>query len=426
MKEIILHLGFHKTASTSIQQTLYKNCNKAVFCNKGYIYPDELPSNHGIVFYSMFSPHPEKYSINIRKGLSLEEIHKNHESWKNYLIKLSGNNTNKKLILSGEGISLLSKYSLSKFRDFVINIFKTQNIRVIIYVRNPYDFIRSNYGEYQKTGINKDISSIKPNYELRFERIFSTFDENNIKIYKFEDAIKNSFGPVGHFYEKVLRFSDKEIKSFKLIRSNESYSQLALELCKHINSRGSLVNDSLKLNTNRTAYDLFPIIKIDGSKFKLNKEESDIASNNSIKEIDNLLRYNIVYNIEKNDKVSFITTNSIQSLKKVYPRFPLFLRSNIMDYFCRKDLYSYPEFSQIKSSYIKETIKFFNTVNKKAFICKSDDDFCLTMILKKNEIIVDYKKNELYFLFYFLCKELGHYQLSLLFLKNMFIMKKLY
>ena len=76
MKRFILHVGFHKTATSSIQQTLALNLDQ--LAEQGYRYPifeyNGLKiTNHSIPFYSTYCKEPQKYNMNIMNGYD-EEI----------------------------------------------------------------------------------------------------------------------------------------------------------------------------------------------------------------------------------------------------------------------------------------------------------------------------------------------------------------
>ena len=76
ISEIFLHVGLHKTGTTSIQNTLFSKMNSKFLEDNGYLYPKHWPSNHSIPLYSSFCNHPEKYHINIKKEQGIEEIKK--------------------------------------------------------------------------------------------------------------------------------------------------------------------------------------------------------------------------------------------------------------------------------------------------------------------------------------------------------------
>ena len=76
IKNIFLHIGIHKTASTTIQNTLYLERSKLI--ETGVLYPAFKArnidiSNHSIPFYSLFNKHPEKYHFNVSHGFTTGE-----------------------------------------------------------------------------------------------------------------------------------------------------------------------------------------------------------------------------------------------------------------------------------------------------------------------------------------------------------------
>jgi hypothetical protein len=81
ISEIFLHIGLHKTATTSIQKTLFLKKNSKLLEAHGYFYPKHWPDNHSIPLYSIFCDFPEKYHINIKKGYSINEIKKVNEAY---------------------------------------------------------------------------------------------------------------------------------------------------------------------------------------------------------------------------------------------------------------------------------------------------------------------------------------------------------
>lgn len=72
MKKLYLHMGFHKTGTSSFQETCKKNVGflKAQgllypLFNSGHIGMEDI-SNHSIPIYSMFCEDPGRYHINVK------------------------------------------------------------------------------------------------------------------------------------------------------------------------------------------------------------------------------------------------------------------------------------------------------------------------------------------------------------------------
>ena len=114
MRKIILHVGLHKTGSSSIQLTATNN--RKLLENNGILYPELDSSNHSISFYSKFSENRDSYHINLKEGLSLCDINKKNEKWFSKLkdeILLSRCET---ILISGEDISVLSVKELTELK----------------------------------------------------------------------------------------------------------------------------------------------------------------------------------------------------------------------------------------------------------------------------------------------------------------------
>lgn len=136
--EVILHVGLHKTGTTSIQQTLFSDENNKLLENKNYIYPKCWYSNHSAPVHSAFCDFPEEYHINIRKGYSIQEIKSINEKNLNRFKKEIAEKEQSKLIISGEGISKLSFGNLNVLKEYLTSVFTSEvKIKVLIYVRNP-------------------------------------------------------------------------------------------------------------------------------------------------------------------------------------------------------------------------------------------------------------------------------------------------
>ena len=75
VSKLKLHVGFHKTGSTSFQQTCAHNAE--LLKSFGVSYPSFENSvnrailNHSIAIVSAFRRHPERYHINRRLGLDV-------------------------------------------------------------------------------------------------------------------------------------------------------------------------------------------------------------------------------------------------------------------------------------------------------------------------------------------------------------------
>ena len=137
MKTVILHIGLHKTGTTTLQG-----------CLKGYKsqeikYASFEDENHSIPIFTIFSDNRYKYHIWKTTCLNNKEIDqyrlKNIRVLENDLLDRSSS----KLLISGEDISILKK----REKEALIEFFKKRNadVEVIAYVRSPISWCASRF-----------------------------------------------------------------------------------------------------------------------------------------------------------------------------------------------------------------------------------------------------------------------------------------
>ena len=252
VKNCYLHLGLHKTASSSFQQTCSRNINLLKSFNITYPYftcsaaNENLITNHSIPIYSLLCKNPEEYHINIKWNVSdqIKQVNKSYlEQLEGYLEE--SNN----IILSGEDISILDKQSLKD----LFNKIKSYNFRVHIFalVRNPYKLLCSAIQEYIKCGFYINLNSFNQNPSnsliknvgLRsdiVEKLKLTF-KKNIQFYSFENACKHNYGPAGFLIDKYLKL-DPSLLEYS--RINESLFNLTVRLQNEQNKLNpAILND---------------------------------------------------------------------------------------------------------------------------------------------------------------------------------------
>lgn len=133
-KLLLIHVGMHKTGSTSIQDTLSKNN-----CGSEFVYLDLGTMNHNHKIFTMFTEHPERYYLNNTKSLSV--VQKFNEDVQNELSQKLLENHMEKVIISGEDLINLSNNALEKMKKFFDEYF--ENIKVFAYVRSPESYMTS-------------------------------------------------------------------------------------------------------------------------------------------------------------------------------------------------------------------------------------------------------------------------------------------
>ena len=212
MKTCYLHLGFHKTATTSFQLSCGNNRKKLL--------EEEI-------YYPKFKFSDRKgncwnHSGNIRRlcklgGIDEIENKKNKEKifFSNILEYKKMLRQDKNLLLSGEGISCMTRSELEILKkDLLTHGF---TIRAFGLVRSPYSFACSAIQQTIKGGkyhrliglgnvfashITRNIENALPERCEQIELLLDVLD-GSLELYTFQDALKHSNGPVSFLFHHI-------------------------------------------------------------------------------------------------------------------------------------------------------------------------------------------------------------------------------
>lgn len=345
IKTIYLHIGIHKTGTTSIQKALGSNHN--LLASNGYLYPIFKRSgnefyNHSVVFFSMFCADPIKYHQNIVNGdTNPEAIETLHKHFHEQLIKQIQNFKGDKMIISGEDISSLWLESLKKFKHYLREITNPDVcIEVILFCRHPVTWSTAQIQEVIKGG--NSVEKAKNNnkklllnyYHNKIIILSKVFTFESIHLYRFEDSIKNQYGPVGTFLS-CIHAEDSFIKSLNLKNEllNVSISYEATRLLNAIYTKAPRYTDH---RANPELFNFLPelIHRIPGSKFYLEEHHKFEIWNISQHDVNRLCtNFNLpLYNYSENqigNDIDKWSDKSLMYLKKTLPAQPSKVRKII-------------------------------------------------------------------------------------------------
>jgi len=197
MKKIILHIGRHKTGTTSLQHFLHANFSKELEHSK-LLYPTTgMNSNH---FF-----HHDLFKSCIERNNKFSEL----ETTKN-LIKEINNAHQKNIFISTE---ILSRDTIDAalLRD-IKKCFENYNVIILIYLRRQDSYLESAYAERIKRGLissKEDIFSFNAelDYKIFIQKFSSVFGEPNIHIKLFEESVKTCI------YKDLLNYLSIKIDS---------------------------------------------------------------------------------------------------------------------------------------------------------------------------------------------------------------------
>lgn len=221
MKRCWIHIGMHKTSSTSVQQNLKKmkkSTGARVLTVGGR-------PNMGPALHAMFLDETERCFWYTNKGQTPEEIARSGEQWRKELQKAILSFKGEVCILSGESLSesMFGEKSIAALRDLLLPL--CDEVRVIGYVRPPFQYKNSRYQESIKANLSQfNLGKVGLNYRARFEKWDKVFGAENVHLVKFNPATFPNRCAVADFCQQI---GIELPQSLTIRRLNESLSQSA-------------------------------------------------------------------------------------------------------------------------------------------------------------------------------------------------------
>jgi len=272
-KIVYIHIGMHKTATTSIQYTMFDN--RDMLADFGYYYPKSFLINQSIYLLSMLLDNPESYYPNVknqRQGKILEKF--NEDNLANITKELEESRKSDVVVFSGEDLNLLTHDECTKLKHLINELCPDYSVKIICSTRE--------YAEYTASAVQQKVKSSKLRelvlddiqplykdlYRSRLEKYIDIFSKENIIVYKFEDSLKHENGPVGFFLE-TIGLSKDEIAKIKIWRCNDGIGRNAFDILLHINYRIPFVVDG-EISSGRKKNDTNCIFDVrGGGKYRL-------------------------------------------------------------------------------------------------------------------------------------------------------------
>ena len=221
MTRCIIHIGMHKTGSTSIQRSL------KAFSDERFLYPTLGGfANHSLAVYSAFSDHPEQYFVHSVMGRDTHAVQQIVDQVREDLERAVLEAIGRTLIISGEDIASLRCAELIKLREYLQDRF--DEIVVVGYVRAQGEFMASAFQQRLRTNIamTLDLRRTYRSYRARFDNVDRVFGCENVSLWKFDPQVFPENCVVRDFCRRL----GIDLPRDRIVRLNRSLSRQAVAL----------------------------------------------------------------------------------------------------------------------------------------------------------------------------------------------------
>ena len=259
VRRCVVHIGMHKTGSSSIQDSLNGLSSMAF----RYARLSKTPNHSGaiVTVFSQQSRHRRKHAKHIVRSKAPDLLRLQAKLEK----ELSRQNDT--LVISGEGIVKLELRELQEFREFLQQF--VSEISVFCYVRSPQSYMESALQQRIKAGVVKfDLDKCYPNYRERFKKFDHTFGEDNVRFLPFGSKVLANRCVVTDFCQQL----GIDTASVNIIRVNESLSLEAIRLLYNYHKCASQRRKGIGMNSQYYSQLLVHLASLSGKKLKLSSQ----------------------------------------------------------------------------------------------------------------------------------------------------------
>jgi hypothetical protein len=227
-----IHIGVPKTGTTSIQHTMFKNRDELLTRGINYL---SIHQNHGSFLVSLLRDNPHETRPNIRRYVDTPEKAAAYNAQnRQRLTEIFSSNQSPKIAISGEALSGLPADSVRGLKQ-MCDPYATA-YRIIVYVRDPYEYANSAFLQHLKDGAT--LSRPRPipltYYQRKIEKYIDVFGRKNVDIRIF-DSRRFVGGSLISDFLTALGESPTLENSMEIARANEALSHEAALILSEAN-----------------------------------------------------------------------------------------------------------------------------------------------------------------------------------------------
>ncbi len=222
MAKCILHVGMHKTGSTSIQNSLKDLDDSSFYYARLLGRP-----NHSVIMTAMFARHDDPKLDKRRYAKGPRDIRDEVVEARRDLASSIKAADGRTLVISGEGMLRMSDDELVRLKSY-LERHGYDDIKVMAYIRSPIGYISSAVQTKLKGGSTGvfNLQTSVPDYRQKLEKFDTVFGRENVSLFKFDPA---QF-PAKDVVQDFCIRAGIPLTSIKAVRRNESITLLAAKL----------------------------------------------------------------------------------------------------------------------------------------------------------------------------------------------------
>lgn len=220
----IVHIGFHKTGTTSIQRFLKTHREALADIGMHFFRGRHIDDNHVELHAAAMRPERTS-SFKQKSGLVLDEAYIERTTREVALfLQAAGDDV---ALFSAEGLSLL------RYVDETERLAKMlpRQVSIIAYLRDRADYLRSHTKQLERTGITTTDKESHAyvghdtwltDYDLRLASFRATFGEENVHVVNYDEVCARDGTVISSFLELLGLRAAFPKSDYEMIRLNQS------------------------------------------------------------------------------------------------------------------------------------------------------------------------------------------------------------
>jgi hypothetical protein len=221
-RRAVVHIGIHKTGSSSIQQAVHGRLRELRRC--GIVYPAIRNCSRLTI---LFRDHRERDPVVKVRGLDSPQLIADHCARLSDSLRRTLAADHRVALLSGEELSRLTHSEVERFHSW----FDGYDVHVIAYLREPRAWASSQAQQLVKAGYTLQEAvtkrALKPGFRERLSPWLTFYGRDRISVFDFDVAKLYPGGITSHFAEQI-GLPNKLKAKMAGVRVNEGLSEEAV------------------------------------------------------------------------------------------------------------------------------------------------------------------------------------------------------